>query len=270
MRWMITGGFSFLVACAGPAADDGPTGSTDDPTGDSGGTDGVTDESKKVGTRFDGTIVDAAGAPIEGVSIRFCQAICLTDDTDAEGRFGFPVAPSGWTAFEAVPDSPTTAVGYVPVEIVEDVDRDVTMVLPELDAAHTIPASPTELEVGRGLFVTVSDDDLEPPIFVDDATQTAGVLLTEAQHPPLDFAEGDIVAIWYMTPFDHHSKAGMAVEFDNQWKLKDGEVYAVWQGSYVDQSWVDAGRVTVKGKRLSGDARLPLMSTTMLVGPVTE
>lgn len=272
MRWTIAS-LSLLLACeGGPADTSSPTdGVTDQQVTDSGETGGPTDNAKEDGTRFDGTVVDSAGTPVEGASILFCQAICLTDETDAQGRFGFPAVPSGWTAFEVIaPLGSGLATGFVPVIVVEDEDRDVNMTLPALDDAQAIPATPTELEIGTGLFVTVSDDALEPPTFVEDATETSGRLLDAADYPPLDFEEGSILAIWYMKPFNHRSKAGMPVAFANQWKLADGEVYRVWQGSYDDQAWLDMGTVTVSGDRIEGDAKLSLTSTTMLVGPITE
>lgn len=270
MRLMI-GLISVLGACTDTPTDQGGSDQTDGvstaETGRKGGTD--TNVKPCDNPTFDGNVTDASGAPVALATIKFCQATCLYADTDSSGDFTIECVPPGANAYEVVPPAGTTlATGYTPIVIEAATDRTGDMVLPTLDAAQAVPSASTELELGSGLFVTLSDDELEPPLFVDDAKQVAGVLLDPKQYPPLDFDGGEVIAIWYLDPFEHHAKAGLPIEIANQWKLPVGETLEVWQGIYSTIEWVKEGELTVqKSGRLTGTARIHELTTTMLVRP---
>src|SRR5690606_20930327 len=146
--------------------------------------------------------------------------------------------------------------------------RVIDVTIPALDAAHELPATAAELELGQGLFVTVGKDDLEPPLFVDPATHAAGVRVEQATWPPLDEIDSEkVVAVWYTVPFDHHAKsdAGLPLRVQDQWSLDEGAELSVWVGSYGESAWLPAGSLTVGADGwLTGEAALPHLSTVVL------
>ena len=275
-------GLALLAACTtgdGTILDDvDVTGAV--PTGDSGGGITITDP-RDTSAALSGNVSTLDGTPVEDADIRFCLATgeCRFSATDAQGNYAFEDVVVEWHAFEVKPpffdgaNDPFEGyiVGFVPLAFETDQVRSVDMPLLEGDAPTTLPASsPTEIEVGSGLFVTLSADMLKPPTFEDPATEVAGILVPDNVQPPVDSIEGTVLAMWFMGPFDHEVTGGADMRIRNDWKLKDGTTYEVWVGSYPNSSWLDAGDLTVKGGWLEGDARLPRISTVLLVDPGTK
>ncbi len=267
MRWL---SLILLVACSGGGSDNKDGGTT--PSDTSGSTDDTTDTTDSGSftyavAQFDGVISDAAGAPMSDVQLKLCRGLqCRNGATDGSGAFTFDDVQVDWYSFEAVPPEGYATL-LVPLQFTEDQERSLAFVMHELDATSPMPSSATEVEMGEGLHITLSAGVLEPPLFVDPSDTVAGVRVPAADWLPMD-AGGTVIDMWYVAPFDHHAtNDGLPVRFDNLWGLKDGVSYEVWVGSYEDSEWLNAGSVTVSGAELSGDAKLPLLSTMGLVAP---
>ncbi len=262
----------FVAAgCSGDETTDsakntGDTGLATIETGDTGG--GTT-----IFTTFDrsasltGTVSDGDGVPLDATAIRFCWGnSCRFGSSEGGGGYTFDDVHVDWHSLEAIPPKGTVglATAFAPVQFDVSEARSIDLYLPALDPSVALPATPEELEVGAGLFLTVGVDDLEPPLFFDPTTEIAGVQVPADRQVPVDLP-GTVIAMWYLSPFDYHSDAGMPVRFANSWGLPDGNTYKVMLGSYEDQSWLDAGTVTVAGDWIEGDARLSLTSTVVLL-----
>ncbi len=276
MRGLVGGWCFLMMACADGTAtnpEDGAQDSAAVDTVDTGFTGPIETDDVDRSASLASTVQDESGAPLEGAEIRFCRAlVCRTGTTDGAGRVAFDDVEVDWHSFEVQPPKGQNglAIAYAPLVFDTEESRDITMVLPALDTPTNLPATTAEeIEAGTGLFVTVAASDLEPPLFEEEPTTIAGVLLEEAQLPPVDL-DREVVAMWFMRPFDYVAEKGLPLRFANQWELKDGETYEVWVGSYLDQAWLPSGTVTVKGDSLTGDAKLGLVSTVMLTKPKAE
>ncbi|MBX2800573.1 MAG: carboxypeptidase-like regulatory domain-containing protein [Myxococcales bacterium] len=260
-----------LAGCTGDTETD-KTDTSEEQTGDTGGTDGVdpTVEPADTSAFLSGTVTDESGAPMPDVNIRFCNAGgCRVADTDAAGAYTFDEVLVEWHALEMRPplDSEGLATTYVPVAFATDQTRSVDVVMPRLDAATPLPAStPAWIDAGEGLSLQVAADMLEAPTFEDPATDLAGVRLDETWYPVIDL-EGTVVAMWYLSPFEHHAQDGIPARLDNLYELADGQQLEVYVGSYNERRWIPSGTVTAQGKELVGDVSLDYTSTVLLVAP---
>lgn len=263
----VSGWLLVLAACGEKADDTGSGGDTDATDSD---TIGNTDTGGGGGTdtppepqQLHGALVDEAGAPITGVQVKFCNtAGCRIASADGSGAFAFDEAVTGAYSLEPVPPAGKATV-LVPITLDPNEEADVTLVVPDLDAAHPLSASPTELELGSGLFVTVSTD-LVVPFAEPDPTEAAGVRAPTL--PPIEGVTGTPLAAWYLAPFNYKSDAGLPFRIADEWDL-GGATLHVWVASYDDFAWLDAGEVTAHDGYLTGSGKLPLLSTVVLVQP---
>ncbi len=256
-----------MVACGGSSGDAADSAATTETgtvtTGDTGGgsgTGGTTPQS------FAGTLTGPTGEPLSAWSLKFCNVTgCRMGETDAAGAFRFDDATTDPYAFEPVPP---VGSGYatvlMPLTLDPDETRAVDIEVPMLDAAEPLSATPAEVELGSGLFVTVSTD-LDAPFGAEAATEARGVQARVL--PAFDDIPGTVIAAWYLDPFNYKSAEGLPFRIENQWFLADGSALHVWVGSYDDFAWLDAGEVVVSGGSLSGTGRLPLLSSVVLVQP---
>ena len=249
-----------LVGCSG-GSPDGTSDETDD-------TDEVsTDDTGETGTpepteTVSGTLTDGAGNPLGSVQVQVCRgdSVCQFAQTDANGAYAIEFVGLGDRSLEAIVDTPL-AIPMTVITVAEGGANSHDLVAPTLDTAVPIPTSATELELGSGLFVTLSADGIEPPNpFGDPATETAGVSVPQGQWTT--FPE-NTAAVWYLSPFDYHSVSedGLPTRIEG---LADG-TYAIQVASYEDTAWLPAGTLTVSGGTPSGDLAIPVLSTVIAV-----
>ncbi|MBX2797326.1 MAG: carboxypeptidase-like regulatory domain-containing protein [Myxococcales bacterium] len=265
--WML-----LLGACSGTTTDPDTT-DTDEPDVVETGTPSETGCEERVPSRaceaadpLTGTVTNAAGEPLPGAWIRFCKGeTCFFGTADDAGDFCIEAAPAGWHAFAVSP--PICSDGYTaavtPVEFEDGQTRTLDMTLQEVGPATPLPATPEEIEVADGLFLTVGAGQLTAD-FEDPATEITGARVPEAEWPTLDI-EGQVVDVWYVSPFEFKAEPKMPVRFANDRSLPDGTVLHVLNGSYKAQAWIDAGTVTAKGDWLEGGEDLGVTSTVVLV-----
>ena len=229
-------------------------------------TDTDTDTTASIGT-LQGAIVDASGAAVSSNPLKLCRGLaCLNETTDGSGGYAFANVIADWHSFEVVRQGNHATV-LVPIEVPVDGTRTLDVVVPELDPAMPMPSTPTEVELGEGLFLTLAGSDIEPPLFVDPATEVAGVRVPQADWIPVDGAS-EVLDLWYIEPY--HNKAvngGLPIRFANLWKLADGTTYEVWVASYDDSAWHVAGTVTASGDWLEGGVVIDELSPIALVKP---
>jgi len=264
MRWI--GLMVPAVACTtdpGPNADSGETTvTTPSPT------DTTPTIPEDTSASLAARVVDAGGTPIEAAQVRFCRGpTCRFADSDADGRFMFDEVVVDWHSLEVIPPAgnDTLATVLVPLVFQTDEDREVDLVMVPLDPASALTATTATHEVGEGLEIALELDDLEPPTFAEDATEVAGVRLTEKQWVPVDEQQGTVFAQWLLEPFDYKAKVDIPMTFTGDFGRKDGASVKVLVGDYTSSQWLDAGTLVSKGGELSGEAKLPVVSTVVLV-----
>ena len=208
-----------------------------------------------------------AAAALAGAEGMQSGLACLNEFTGSDGSFAFADVAADWHSFEIVATDSSRATVLVPVQLGAEEVFSLDVNVPDLDAASSMPSSPTEVEMGEGLLLTISGGDIEPPLFVDPATEVAGVRVPQADWIPVIGAT-EVVDQWFLAPYHHKAvNGGLPIRFENLWKLKDGTSYEVWVASYDDSAWHSAGTVTVGGGFLEGGVLIDEVSTVALVVP---
>ena len=284
--WFMTAGLVLVAACSGgddKAGDTGAAGTASDTDTDTDtdsdadadtDTDADTDADTDTDTDTDiargtlsGTVVSGGGA-LQDNPLKLCRGLaCLNEFTGSDGSFAFADVAADWHSFEIVVTDSSRATVLVPVQLGAEEVFSLDVNVPDLDAASSMPSSPTEVEMGEGLLLTISGGDIEPPLFVDPATEVAGVRVPQADWIPVIGAT-EVVDQWFLAPYHHKAvNGGLPIRFENLWKLKDGTSYEVWVASYDDSAWHSAGTVTVGGGFLEGGVLIDEVSTVALVVP---
>jgi hypothetical protein len=255
-----------LGACA-----DGTNNTDLDTDTDESGTNSTTDTGERGPegeAYFDGVVVDESGAPLEGLEVRFCRELCKTIYTDASGAFAYDQIAGGYGSFEVLPEASNQFVSFAPVELPEPGTTSVNVTMYDLQNEVALPTSTSEVEIAPGLHLTLAASDLEPPTFVDPA-DTIGALDVTADSIPIGL-DGEVIAVWYMTPFDHHAPNGLGVRIEDTWTLDPAGTYELHQGIYKTYSWEKVGDMTLAddgagGSELTTDGTLGLISTLVLL-----
>ena len=255
---------ALLFACTGAsvdAEDSAAPADTDPPDDD-------TDTDPGPTASLTGTVTDPDGAPVAGVRVNVCRLVCKTMQTDADGAWAFN-SIEAWTAMFYV--TPDEASGYadpmVVLTLVEGEERVLDVVLDRFDTPRPLPATSEEVEVTDGLFLTVGADILEPAPLTDLPSEVAAVRVPEAHRLPIELV-GELLDVWYVSPWEATSEAGVGVRLDNMWGMAPGDRARVWAASEpTTYAWLDAGELVVAEDGLThvGDAALPILTTMALV-----
>ncbi len=265
----------FLAATGLILASCGDDDTTTTDSNDSGTTDTETtpgddddDTNEDKSAALSGTVTDANGSPLVDVNIRFCRGDqCRYFTTLADGGYEFADVVVDGQAFEAVPpEGSGLTTAFVPLEFETGQARVVDVMIPvEATPVPLPPATPAELDLGS-VLLTVAASDLEPPLFVEPATEASATLVPEGDWLPTDTITGTVVAMWYVLPFDHHAATGLPVRFDLGSIGLAGATYEVWVGEYDEARWAYLGTITESGGGIyEGGYDLPLTSTLILV-----
>jgi len=257
-----------LSACGGSSGDP-DTDNTDTSDTDAVGDDDDDDDDTttiETTAHLSGVITDEAGSPVDGANIRFCRgAQCRYFTTESDGVYFFADTAVAPQSFEVVPP-PTSGLttAFAPLNFASNEQRVVDVSVPAEGTSVTLPAAMTELDFGD-LHITMGADDLEAPLFVDEATEASVTRVPMEDWLPVDDLTGTVVAMWYLMPFDHHSNAGMDLRMDLGSLGLSGDTYRVYLGSYEESAWKDLGTVTDGGGGLYEGVSLPLISTVIVV-----
>jgi hypothetical protein len=262
-----------LVGCTSDTStpDDDAPADTDTPTGDTdtGTTDSDTDEPvSTLPQALNASIEDEAGNPLPGWSVKFCNLVgCRITTTNAYGVFAYDEISLEPHSLEPVPpEGSAYATMNLPFTFEPDEVKNIALTALKLEDTTLIPASPTEMELGTDLFVTIGAEDLDPPDAFHPAPTTAGgVRVPQEDWPPIDDVTGTVLAVWYTHPFDYDATGGLPVRIAGNLGLGEGEGVQLLVGSYSDFAWIDGGTLTVTGGELVGTAELPLLSTILAV-----
>ena len=230
-------------ACGGPHDSDSAA------TGDSG--DSPPPDSTAPGVLLTGHVVDDTGVPVTGAQVLSCGEVCRSTTTDGGGSFTMEDHGMG-SAFLRVTRSETVSLATAAFPLELAADRDIRVVLHELDPAVELPDTPSELSPSAGLWLTVGAGDLDP------ATATiAAAPMTLGYLPPFDH-DGHPVTAWYLEPYGAAAAAGLPLRIEDAWGLEPGAFVLLW-ASEEQQAWVELGGID--------DAMtLPALSTLVLVG----
>jgi hypothetical protein len=270
MRWLLAVAVAGCTSSTTTPDDDDQPADTDATPTDTGTLDTDTDTTpvETEPQALHATLKDENGTPLVGWNVKFCNSIgCRYATSDVSGVFGYDnVALASYSLEPVAPEGAGYATMNLPMTFDENEVKTLDLVALKLEDTTLIPPSPTEIELGTGLWVTIGAGDLEPPDAFHPAASTAGgVRVPEADWPPIDDVTGTVLAVWYTHPFDYDAEMGLPVRISETLGLGEGEQVRLLIGSYSDFAWLDAGTLTVTGGELVGTTELPLLSTILAV-----
>jgi len=214
-----------------------------------------------------GNVYDGDGAPVAGVRVSWCDHWeCLALPSGADGSVTIDSAGAGTHSFDAVPaglDGYSTTLTILSIEPGETLTVDFH--LPDLTPAQAVPATPTELELGDGLFVTLGEGTFA--LLFGDVTDVAGAKLSAEQWPTMDL-EGTVVAVWNLDPFEAESTDGAPVRIANSWGYAPGKALWLHTSSYGCFEYLEPIELVVNGDGTyleSTGGTLKELSTVVLV-----
>lgn len=251
-----------------------PTGGSDADTSDgsaedsSGGSPEDTADAEVDLASLRGRILGPDASPAEGVRATLCHGVCRFADSGPDGTFVFDDVEANSYALHFTvlgDDSPQWADVLVITNLEPgeeaSLERDVPMAALG-DTAEVVRAG--EVQVDAGLWLTVDPATIELPFDADSLDLAAA---TPATLPP-ELPTKDVLAVWYLAPFDAKASSGMTLRATNTWGLDPGEEAVLWTSSYTDYAWVEAGRVVTSDdgtEVVGGD--IPVVSTLVLGRP---
>ena len=224
---------------------------------------------------LEGTVKDADGNPVEGVSLFFCNyEICYQQGTDANGAYSYIQARTGSYALKVhADDLPTATTALAATEGQET--RTLDIVLPDYQKSMPVPTSAGEYELADGFYVTLSASAISIPATSQDEV-VGGTFVAPGDRMPIDEMPptGTVAGIWYLEAYDA-TPTGNDLPFRiadvSGLGLADGDTVDIYVHSYKaftenDQAtsqWVSAGSTTVSGTEVTG--ALPYLSTVFLM-----
>jgi hypothetical protein len=261
-----------VLGCKGQPADSNDTdggGDADTDTDSDSDTDADTDaDTDNFGTAdLSGVVTDIDGDPVQGVRVNVCRLLCQTAMTDAAGAYTLTGLTATQSSFYAIPPtSRTDLLSQMTVLTLVDQEvrtEDIVMLHPT-DA--NLPAHAAEIEPSPGLYLTIGEDNVTPAQFTELGTKVIAAAVDADHRMPIEL-EGNVVAVYYVNPFEATSEAGVPVRFDNAWGGSGAATYDVYAaGDPLEYSWLHAGTVSIQEDgSVSGDAMLPILTTIVVV-----
>lgn len=208
-----------------------------------------------------GEVIDDAGTPLAGLVVKVCHEGCLSHTTDKAGRYEFAgLRECDYAVYVEVEAqvSPLTVISLQEEQVLE-------MPITALSPDNTVdwPKSIAEVELAQGWFVTVDQESV-----VDSASLAPlkGVVVPLVQSLPMDLP-GEVIAVAYLDPVTASLTEGAPLRVENSFGLEPCDTLEVWTASVVEAAWVLAGELYVSGDNLVGGAKIPSLSTTVLLLP---
>ncbi len=232
-------------------------------TTDDAGADGGTDQAGTAG--ITGAVADPNGALAAGVRVTLCHGVCRYVDTDDSGSFSFSgVDPQRYALDVTLLGDDSLARSLFMVDLSADTITTLDSPIPmaRLGARQEVDA-PGEVQLADGLWVSVDPAGAD---IGGDAPLSMAVGIPATLAPVLPVDADQVLALWYLDPFDTRVDSGMTLRVTNTWGLAPGDSAHALVASYADYDWLDGGTLTVSadGSELTG-GELPVISTVLLV-----
>ncbi|MFM2163395.1 MAG: hypothetical protein RLZZ383_2907 [Pseudomonadota bacterium] len=257
MRWTMAWVLVGMVGCGvlpDGASDTSDSSDTGDGTNidsslpeDTGGTPAETDPVELPSLRV--TVRDVAQVILtEGVNVQYCRTgTCFrpTRDGDTFAFFGLGPGTGSLEVIDARPMADRATV-FAPI-VLGDTPRELSVEQPTVSASAILPAQRAELELGN-LLITVGAGELTPAdAFTDPSIDISATLATSVALPIENGPSNELVALWYMNPFNHTNVDPMPIRFMNTWGAADGQL-SLWQANYGSSDWTRLADLVVDGE----------------------
>lgn len=216
-------------------------------------------------TTVRGSLRDPGGAVLTSLRVQFCRdTTCTVGTVDADGYTVANLTPGVGTLQVIAPGEadPPLAPVVLPLEAVADRVRTVDLVVPSLQTWTLLPTRfPVQREVADGVWLTIAPGQIEAPTPLLPAPTHVGAARATDGAPRLDGAPGELVALFYLAPWDHPSRTPLPVRFRNDVGAASGAL-ELWQVSSEAHAWVrvdvldDDGDGNLQPRTVAGIDRL--------------
>lgn len=213
-----------------------------------------------------GQVLGPDGEPA-AATVTLCHGYCKFTDTDSEGRFAFEdVEPQNYAihvgTFGAEPDWADLLV-FVDVAGGEELSLAAPLAMARV-GDRTLVEAAGEVQVADGLWLDADPEAVTLP-FGTDAFELAGGAPSAL---PSGLPDAEVLALWYLSPFDATHEPGMGLRARNDWGLAPGAEVELMAASYLDYAWQPAGTAVVSDdgtELVGGDVRH--VSTLLVMAP---
>ena len=203
------------------------------------------------GHRFDGQVEYADGKTAQGnVRVQMCLGSCYVAAWGDDGTFCFRkgVLEPGVYSFDTVPtgdgaEAYATPMAFIEIKPETDVlSLDQPVVIPTFTATQS--AADGAFDAGGGLIINVDTSSFEGESISAVPVDPAQIGL------PITEISGAVLGAWFLGPFDESTG-------DTPWSismtgsgLNEGDQVQLYNSSYDDHAWLDAGTATVNADGL--------------------
>lgn len=252
VTWMV--GMASMAGCGMLPDENNDTADTGDSANidsslpeDTGGTPEETDPVELPSLRV--TVRDVAQVILtEGVNVQYCRTgTCFRPTRDGDTFAFFGLGP-GTGSLEVIDVRPMAdrATVFAPI-VLGDTPRELSVEQPTVSAQAILPAQREELELGN-LLITVGAGELTPAdAFTEPSIDISATLATSVALPIENGPTSELVALWYMNPFNHTNVNPMPIRFMNAWGAVDGQL-SLWQANYGSSDWTRLADLIVDGE----------------------
>lgn len=210
-----------------------------------------------------GRVTDLGGEPLTA-RMQMCLESCYFAESGADGTYTFDALTPDTYSYEIVVlEEGVWATPLVPFTLSAS-DKVIELAVPTLDKGQPTPQSvPAEVQAAPGFWITLAQDDLTLP-FGADGSVTRGVRIPNEHLPPTQGITQEVLAAFYLAPFDAHDETGMDFRIDAvPLGIEEGVQVQIYASSYLTQEWLDVGQFTVSDGELSGGG-LTVLSTLVI------
>ena len=198
------------------------------------------------GHRFDGRVEYADGKTAQGnVRVQMCRGSCYVAAWGDDGGFCFRkgTLEPGIYSFDTVPTGDGAEAYATPMAFIEiTADTDVhsleqPVVIPTFTSTQT--AADGAFDAGNGLTINVDTSSFEGESISAVSIDTAEIGL------PITEISGTVLGAWLLGPFDESTgSTPWSISMSGS-GLNEGDQVQLYNSSYDDHAWLDAGMATV-------------------------
>jgi hypothetical protein len=210
-----------------------------------------------------GKVSDLAGNPLTA-RMQMCLESCFFAESGSDGTYTFdPLAADTYSYEIVVLQEGQWATPLVPF-VLSASDNSIDLSVPMLEQGEPTPQSdPAEVQAAPGLWLTLAQDNLTLP-FGADGSVTRGVRIPMDHLPPMHGVDQEVLAAFYLSPFDAHDEGGMGFRIDTvALGIADETEVQIYASNYLTQEWLDVGTFTVSQGQVQGST-LTVLSTLVI------
>lgn len=226
-------------------------------------TDTDTDADADADVVLSGTVSDLGGNPVLA-RMQMCLQSCYFAESGPDGTYTFdPLASDTYSYEVVVLQEGIWATPLVPFTLSPS-DKAIDISVPLLEQGAPTPQSePAEVQAAPGIWITLAQDNLTLP-FGADGSFTRGVRVPSEHLPPIQGITQEVLAAFYLAPFDAHDEAGMGFRIDAvALGIAEGTDVQIYASNYLTQEWLDVGEFTVSDGEMRGES-LTVLSTLLI------